>query len=438
MNRAVAGAGAETVRAPARIASDVAVPGDKSITHRALLLSALAHGRARITGAGMGEDCAGTLRCLRALGVEVEEVSASELVVHGIGDGALGEPGDILDCGNSGTTMRLMLGALAGRDLFAVLTGDASLRGRPMGRVTQPLRAMGAMVWGRRGGSLPPIAVRGARLAGIGHELGVASAQVKSALLLAGLTADGVTRIRQPARSRDHTEIMLRAQGLELVEQGLEISIRGGQRARAVDVEVPGDFSAAAFWIVAACVHPDAEIAIKNVGVNPTRATALEVLRRMGAEIEVRPRDASAEPSADIVARSSRLRGTTIAGAEVPLVQDEIPVLAVAAALAEGKTEIRDAAELRVKESDRISATCRELTRLGAKLEERPDGMIVHGGVGFKGAEVDSHGDHRLAMSLAVAGLVAKGETRIQGAGAAAVSDPGFWSQLRALAGDGA
>lgn len=268
---------------------------------------------------------------------------------------------------------------------------------------------------------------------GIDYEMPVASAQVKSALLLAGMLARGTTRLVQPAASRDHSEIMLRAQGVEVIQNGLALSVEGGSRPNAVDVRVPGDISAAAFWIVAACLHPDAELTIRNVGVNPTRAGVLTVLRRMGADLDIEPLHTGAEPSADIRARSSRLKGTSIGGDEIPLVLDELPVLALAATQARGTTEVRDAAELRVKESDRISTTRRELARLGARIEELPDGLVIEGGSPLRGADVDSHGDHRLAMCLGVAGLAASGETRIHGAEAAAVSDPGFWPQLAKL-----
>ncbi len=426
------------VRPSRGFTGEVSVPGDKSISHRAVMLGALAEGTTRIANFLAGHDCLSTVACFRALGVPValEEGAA---VVEG-GAGVLAEPADVLDCGNSGTTMRLLLGVLSGRPLFAVLTGDASLRRRPMGRVVAPLRAMGAFLDGRAGGELAPLAVRGGSLRGGRFRLPVASAQVKSALLLAGLAAEGVTEVEEPAPSRDHTERMLRHFGVVVEAAPGRAAVAGPARLVARDVEVPGDISAAVFFLVAGAVVPGSRVVVRGVGVNPTRAGALEVLAAMGARVRLLgERQVSGEPVADLEVESSALKGVAVGGALVPRLIDEVPALAVAAACAEGVTEIRDAAELRVKESDRIAALASQFGRLGVRVEELPDGLRIHGGGGrrLRGAEVESGGDHRLAMALAVAGLVAEGETVVRGASCADVSFPGFEGAL-ALFQDGA
>ncbi|MBI4506537.1 MAG: 3-phosphoshikimate 1-carboxyvinyltransferase [Chloroflexi bacterium] len=429
----------QSIRRPARVRGALAAPGDKSISHRAVLLNAFAQGRASITGFVRAADCLSSARCVRALGVAVEvpDDPAAPVVVEGHGPEGWREPEDVLDCGNSGTTMRFLCGLLAGRPFFSVLTGDASLRRRPMARVAVPLRQMGAMIHGRGGDRQAPLAIRGGALRGIGYDLPVASAQVKSALLLAGLQADGPTTVRSPAPSRDHTERMLRAMGATVAGDGTELTVQPlTVPLRAVDVHVPGDVSSAAFWLVLGALHPNAELTVCGVGVNPTRTGVLDVLRAMGADVSVaNEREVAGEPLADLTVRSARLRGTEIGGALIPRLIDEIPVLAVAAALAEGPTVIRDAAELRVKESDRIAALCHELARLGAAVAERPDGLVIGGVRRLHGAVCESHGDHRLAMALAVAGAVAEGETVVQGAEVAAVSYPGFWQDLERLCG---
>jgi len=413
------------------------VPGDKSISHRALMLNSIAEGEATISNLGPGADCVSTMRCLRALGAEVESQRGGAVRVRGRGLNGLREPEDVLDAGNSGTTVRLLTGLLAGQRFFSVLTGDSSLRSRPMKRVIDPLRTMGAQVWARREGSVLPIAVRGSRLVGIDYTLPVASAQLKSALLLAGLYANGTTVVREPQPCRDHTERMLRAQGADLEVEGGVITLRPGRALACLDVQVPGDISSAAFWLVAAAIHPDAEIVVRDVGVNPGRTGVIDALQRMGAEIDVVPvGERAGEPVADLVARSSRLRGITVAGDLVPRLIDEIPILAVAAALAEGETRFADAAELRVKETDRIRAIATELGRLGAEVRELPDGLVVAGGRRLRGAACRSYGDHRMAMALAVAGLVARGETAIEGAEAADVSYPTFWRDLGSISGE--
>ena len=419
-----------------RLRGEFHVPGDKSITHRALLLNAIARGRARVTGAGLGEDCLSTLRCLRRLGVEIRRVNDTEVIVQGRGREALVEPDGVLDCGNSGTTMRLLLGVLAGLPFSTALTGDQSLRRRPMARITGPLIQMGARIAGRDGGRQAPLAVDGRALHGITYQLPVASAQLKSALLLAGVAATGRTLLKQPAVSRDHTELMLAAQGVDLETDELLIAIDGGQDPAAVDVRVPGDISAAAFWLVAAAGHPDADLTIRGVGVNPTRSGILNVLRRMRADIEVHETDSGAEPIADVRLRSAGLRATRIGGHEIPALIDELPAIALAATQAEGTTEIRDAGELRVKESDRIAATATGLRALGADIHELDDGLIINGPTPLTGGAVNAGGDHRLAMTFGVASLITRRDTIIDGVGAVDVSYPGFWDQLHRLSSD--
>lgn len=430
----------QRVRSPSRLRGTVVVPGDKSVSHRAAILNALASGPARVENFLVGEDTGATLDCLRALGVgwSLEEAGGlgMTLHIHGPGRERLRESEDILDARNSGTTMRLLAGVLAAQPFFSVLTGDSSLRSRPMDRVVHPLRKMGGQVWGRGDGAYPPLAIRGGELQGIHYRMPVASAQVKSALLLAGLFAGGETVVEEPVPTRDHTERMLRAMGARLSrEEGLVRVEPLARELSPLDLRVPGDISAAAFWMVAAALHPDAELHLPGVGVNPTRSGIIDVLRDMGADLEVaEEREQGGEPVADITVRSSRLAPAEVSGDLVPRLIDEIPVLAVAAALTPGRTFIRDAAELRVKESDRIATTCRELGRLGARVEELPDGLAIDGVPSLSGARCQSHGDHRLAMALGVAGLLARGETVIAGAGAAEVSYPAFWSDLTLLA----
>ena len=425
-----------TVARASRLRGTIAIPGDKSITHRALLCNALADGDAAVDGFLDAADTRSTLEAVRALGVAVEERGGGRLLVRGRGRAGLREPEDMLDCGNSGTTMRLLGGLLAGFPFFSVLGGDASLRRRPMGRIAGPLRRLGARVAGRGGGALPPLAIEGGALSGGRVESPVASAQVKSALLLAGLAADGPLTVVQPARSRDHTERLLGAMGADVAADGAAVTLTppAGDLAPA-DVRVPGDASTAAAWIVAATLHPDADLLLTGVGLNPTRAGAIEVLRTMGADIEeIDPRDAGGEPVADLRVRSAALRGARVGGGVVPRAIDELPLLALAGAAAEGETVIADASELRVKESDRVATTAAALRALGAEVEEREDGLAVGGGARLRGAPVDAAGDHRLAMLGAVAGLVAEGETTVAGAGAVAISYPDFWADLRRVA----
>ncbi len=417
----------------------VRVPGDKSISHRALLFGAIAEGETRIEGLLPAEDPLSTAACLRAMGVEVSAIEADQpVLVQGVGLDGFQEPADILDCGNSGTTMRLMLGLLAGRrDRHFVLSGDGSLRRRPMRRVADPLAQMGATIAGRRGGELAPLAIQGRALQGATIRTPVASAQVKSALLLAALTAAGPTTVIEPALSRDHSERMLRAFGADLSVHGpggTEVTVRPGPQLRGQAVTVPGDISSAAFWLVAAAITPGAELTVRNVGLNPSRTGILEVLESMGARLEVLDRrHVAGEPVGDLRVCHGPLRAFSIGGDLIPRLVDEIPVLAVAACCAEGVSQIRGAEELRVKETDRLAVMARQLGAMGAQLQEHADGLTIAGGVSLHGATVNSETDHRVAMSLAVASLVARGDTWLLDPEAAAVSYPGFWADLARL-----
>ncbi len=427
-----------TVRGPERLAGSLAVPGDKSVSHRSLILNAIARGEATVTGLSDGADVRSTAACLRAMGVTIDPLDEpGSFRVAGPG-ASLAEPVDMLDAGNSGTSMRLLSGLLAGQDFLSVLTGDGSLRSRPMGRIVQPLQQMGASIMGRSGNTLAPLAIRGGNLRSIEYDMPVASAQVKSCLMLAALTAAGPTVLHQPALSRDHTERMMTAMGARVETDGLALTLHPTQ-LDAVDVAVPGDISSAAFWMVAGLIHPNARVTITGVGLNPSRAGIIDALQMMGAGDSLRlenERVEGGEPVADVVASSGSLKGIDLGGDIIPIMIDELPVLAVAACFAEGDTVIRDAAELRVKESDRIATTVSELTRLGGALEPREDGMVIRGVGNLSGAEVESHGDHRLAMSMAVAGLAASGSTVISGAEDASVSYPTFWEHLAAIGGE--
>lgn len=410
----------------------VAVPGDKSLSHRALMLNGFASGRARVRGLLDSEDVASTARCMTALGVTITE-DGDSVIVEGRG-GRLVEPADVLDCGNSGTTIRLLTGLLAGQDMLAVLTGDSSLRRRPMARVSRPLAEMGARIDGRDGGGLAPLVVRGGPLINRTFRPAHASAQVKTALLLAGLQGAGTQRIIEPGQSRDHTERMLSAMGATLHRDGLTVSLDGGQHLTACDVDVPGDISSAAFFLVAASILPGSELRLTGVGLNPTRSGILDVLWRMGADITVEgAREVCGEPIGDLIVRSAPLHGTTIGGAEIPRLIDELPILAVAAATASGQTTVTDAAELRVKESDRIATTVAMLASFGASISPRPDGFTVDGGAALRPGSVHPRGDHRIAMAGAVAGLLVGCE--LSDPDCMAVSFPGFLSTLSALQG---
>lgn len=377
-------------------------------------------------------DCVATWRALEGLGVRIER-DGPEVVVTGAGLRGLAAPDGPIDCANSGTTMRILAGVLAGQSFETTLVGDDSLSRRPMGRVVDPLRAMGADITPGDGGR-PPLAIAGRRLRGANHRLSVASAQVKSALLLAGLLADGTTSVMEPALSRDHTERMLRYFGAVVDSAGNTHSIAGDQPLTAHPVGVCGDLSSAAFFIVGALIVPGSELTLTGVGVNPTRVGILDVAREMGANIQLQAeREVSGEAVADVHVRTSGLIGADIGGDIIPRLIDELPIVAVAATQASGTTTIRDAAELRVKETDRIAATVKELAKMGARIEERPDGMVIEGSARLRGALCDSHGDHRIAMALAIAGLAAEGETTIRGAECIDVSFPGFAGLLEGL-----
>ena len=420
----------KTLSTAKHLNSEIHVPGDKSITHRALLLNSIADGRASIIGAGLGHDCFSTIRCLRELGVDIQISKDDEILVCGRGREALQMPAGALDCGNSGTTMRLLLGVLSGLPFPTKLTGDQSLCSRPMARLTTPLQSMGAHISGVDGTQYAPLTVEGRSLKGITYQMPVPSAQLKSSLLLAGIAANGSTIIRQPAISRNHTELMLASQGISIQNDGLELAIEGGQYASATDVNIPGDISAAAFWLVAGAIHPNANIVMRDIGINPTRIGILSVLHRMEADIEVEETKAGPEPRATLRLRSASLKATSIGGGEIPLLIDELPVIALAATQANGRTEIRDAGELRIKESDRISATALGLRALGADIHELDDGLLINGPTALTGTHVDACNDHRLAMTFGIASLIAHRNTTIYGCESVDISYPEFWEQL--------
>ena len=410
----------------APLRGEITVPGDKSISHRAVMLGALASGTTHITGFLMGEDCLSTIDCFRKMGVSID-VSDKEVVVEGVGLHGLTAPKSELYTGNSGTTTRLLSGILAGQSFTSTMNGDASIQKRPMGRVMKPLREMGASIEGRDD-NFCPLTMHPSELHGIEYRLPVASAQLKSAILLAGLYAEGQTTVIEPAPSRDHTERMFRALGVEIETNGNVITLEPPEA-------VPADISSAAFFLVAGAIVPGSELTIRNVGVNPTRTGILDVLRSMGADItESNFRD-DAEPVCDLTVRHSRLHGTEIGGAIIPRLIDELPVIAVAAAFAEGETVIRDAQELKVKESNRIASMVAELTKAGVDVEETDDGMIVRGGAKPHGAAFETYKDHRIAMSLAVLGLAAEGASRIDEPEVVAISYPDFFATLEKLGG---
>mgnify|MGYP005765208801 FL=1 len=412
----------------------ITVPGDKSISHRAVMFGALAQGTTHITGFLMGEDCLSTIDCFRRMGVSIE-VSDAEVVVHGVGLHGLTPPAQSLYTGNSGTTTRLLCGILAGQNFDVSLSGDASIQKRPMGRVIAPLRQMGAIIDGVNGNYCPLTIHAGTQLHGIEYTMPVASAQLKSAILLAGLYADGPTCVIEPAPSRDHTERMLRALGAQVESNGCTVRIHPLKDLQAKDIAVPADISSAAFFLVAGAIVPGSEITIQNVGINPTRTGILDVLRDMGADITMTNVRDDMEPVCDLTIRASKLHGTTIGGDLIPRLIDELPVLAVAAAFAEGETRICDAQELKVKESNRIAAMVTELTRAGADVEETEDGMIIRGGKPLHGAAFETYHDHRIAMSMAVCALGCTGESEIVNPDVVAISYPNFFDTLSALGG---
>jgi 3-phosphoshikimate 1-carboxyvinyltransferase len=402
------------------------IPGDKSISHRALMLGALAEGETTIQGLLLGEDPRSTAACFTAMGAQISELNSELVTVQGIGLGQLQEPEIVLDAGNSGTTMRLMLGILASHpDRFFTVTGDDSLRSRPMSRVVTPLTEMGAQIWGRRGNSLAPLAIRGQALQPIHYHSPIASAQVKSAILLAGLMTYGRTTVTEPALSRDHSERMLRAFGaqIDVDPETHSATVTGYPTLRGQPVIVPGDISSAAFWLVAGAIVPGSELCIENVGINPTRTGILVALELMGADITLEnQREVAGEPVADLRVKHGKLKACKIGGDLIPRT-----------IFAEGTTVITDAAELRVKECDRIQAMATELTKMGARVTELPDGLEITGGGSLVGAKVDSYTDHRIAMSLAIAAMMATGTTTIDRAEAASISYPTFFDSLRSI-----
>ncbi|HIZ44826.1 MAG TPA: 3-phosphoshikimate 1-carboxyvinyltransferase [Firmicutes bacterium] len=412
---------------------EITVPGDKSISHRSIMFGSLAKGTTRVTHFLEGADCLSTIDCFRSMGVSIEK-NEHEVLIHGKGLHGLKAPQTILDCGNSGTTMRLLSGILAAQPFSSELTGDASIRKRPMKRIMTPLSLMGADIESRDGTGCAPLKIRGKRLQGIRYDSPVASAQVKSAVLLAGLFADGVTSVTEPYVSRNHTELMLRGFGARIASEGTTASVFPAEELFAQEISVPGDISSAAYFLTAALLIPGSSLLLKNVGVNPTRDGILRVFRNMGADITLMDqRDCSGEPAADILVRAGSLHGTEIGGAVIPALIDELPVIAVAACFAEGTTVIRDAAELKVKESNRIAVMTEGLTAMGADVEETEDGMIIHGGRPLHHAVIDSRLDHRIAMSFSVAGLICGDMPEIRGRECVRISYPEFYADLDRL-----
>ena len=423
-----------TVSPASGLNGEITVPGDKSISHRSIMLGSLAAGVTVVHGFLHGEDNHSTLNAFRSMGVEIENLPGDILKIHGRGLDGLQEPSDVIDCGNSGTTIRLMTGLLAGQRFFSVLTGDRYLRKRPMRRVVEPVSRMGARIWGRQGGQLAPLAIQGGKLVGLDYDSPIASAQVKSALLLAGLYAESPTTVKEPHLSRDHSERMLSYFGarVESFDGGVRVFPRPALKGQ--EVHVPGDISSAAFFMVAALVTPGSDLLIRNVGINPTRSGIIDILQAMGGDLRIVDlREHSGEPVADIHVKSSSLQGIDIGGELVPRAIDEFPVVSVAACFAQGQTTIRDARELRVKETDRIAAMTSELAKLGASVEPREDGMIVTGGHPLQGGDVTSHGDHRIAMSMAIAALAATGAVTIDDVQCTATSFPNFWELLERI-----
>ncbi len=423
-----------TVEPAGGLKGELDLPGDKSISHRAVILGAVADGATTVRNFLNTGDCLSTIRCLTDLGVAVDGVGGQVVTIQGRGLASLSEPRDVLDAGNSATTARFLTGLLSGQNFFSCLSGDDSLKERPMGRVTEPLRAMGARITGRDDGRKLPLAIQGTGLKAIEYKTPVASAQIKSALLLAGLYADGVTTVTEPGLSRDHTERLMEVMGADIKTGANTVSVTGGKGLKGVTVDVPADMSSAAFLIVAALITRASSLRLRQVGMNTTRIGLLDALKNMGATITYEAMSMKQrEPRADIIVESSRLKGTRIGAELVPRLIDELPVLAVAATQAEGETVIKGAAELRVKETDRISAIVGNLKKMGADIKETKDGMIIKGPVGLKGAVVDSFGDHRIAMAMAVAGLVASGQTVIEDDSCVDISFPGFERVLNSV-----
>lgn len=424
--------GSATATRAKGLRGEIRAPGDKSISHRSVIIGAIADGTTEIYGFLAGEDNLSTINALRRMGVRITRTGESTVVVEGKGMRSLKEPEDVIDAGNSGTTTRLLMGLLSAQPFFSVLTGDASLRKRPMKRVVEPLLKMGASISGRKENSLLPIAISGRVLRGISYSTPVASAQLKSAILLAGIYADGETTVVEKERSRDHTERMLRLFGADVEVKGNTVTVRSTKELNGCKIVVPGDISSAAFLMVGALITPESELMIKEVGVNPARTGIIQILRKMGGSIEVlNEREVGGEPVADILVRSSRLKGVEIGGGELLPAIDEFPVLCVAASFADGATAISGASELRVKESDRIAVMASSLNALGVRNTEKEDGIIIEGrDVDIEGGVVESFGDHRIAMSMAIAALKSRSGIEIRGARSVDVSYPGFFNEL--------
>ncbi|MFN8495913.1 MAG: 3-phosphoshikimate 1-carboxyvinyltransferase [Caldilineaceae bacterium] len=426
-----------TITSGKSLTGQCSVPGDKSVSHRAVMFGSIAEGKSTIHNFLDGHDCRATIQVMRDLGVTIEELTPTELVVHGRGIAGLQEPNTVLDCANSGTTIRLLTGLLAGQKFTSFLNGTAQIRRRPMGRIIQPLRGMGADIMGRQNGNYAPLGIRPARLRGVEYDMPVASSQIKSCLLLAGLYAHDLTIVREPGPARDHTERMLQAMGAPIEVIGNAVySERPSTPLKALDMIVPGDFSSAAFLLVAGVIVPDSRLTIAGVGVNHTRTGIIDALLAMGAKIQFsNEREQAGEPVADVEVQYSELRGANFGGQQIVTMIDELMVLAVAATQAKGRTVIKDAGELRVKETDRIASTVTELRKMGARIEPTEDGFIIDGPTQLIGAPVESQGDHRLAMTLTIAGLAARGTTTVYGSEVTADSFPGFEVTLQALGG---
>ena len=420
------------IKKQTRLRGELTVPGDKSISHRAVMFGSLAQGTTRITHFLEGADCLSTISCFRKMGVDIER-NASEILVHGKGLHGLSAPSEILDVGNSGTTTRLISGILAGQSFTSELNGDASIQSRPMKRIMTPLQSMGADIVSIKRNGCAPLRITGKSLQAVHYQSPVASAQVKSCVLLAGMYADGITRVTEPVLSRNHTEIMLNYLGAKVTSQGTTASIEPEPLLKAREIQVPGDISSAAYFIAAGLLTPDSQILLRNVGINPTRDGILKVCRAMGADITLLNVNEEGEPVADLLIRSSQLHGTTVEGSIIPTLIDEIPMIAVMAAFAEGTTVIRDAAELKVKESDRIAVVTEGLRRMGADIQPTEDGMIIHGGKPLQGAKINSYLDHRIAMSFAVAGTICDGTMDIVKGDCVNISYPEFYKDLYSL-----
>lgn len=411
---------------------EVTIPGDKSVSHRSVMFGSIAKGDTEITNFLQGADCLSTISCFRSMGIEIEN-DGNHVLVHGKGLHGLTRPEHVLDCGNSGTTTRLISGILSAQDFDVTLTGDASIQKRPMKRIMDPLSLMGADIKSIHGNGCAPLAISGRPLHGIHYQSPVASAQVKSAILLAGLYADGETRVTEPYVSRNHSELMLSHFGADVHTEDTTAVIRPVKELYGQKIEVPGDISSAAFFLAAGLMIPNSEILIKNVGINPTRDGILRVCKDMGADITLLNEKTAGEPTADLLVRSSNLHGTVIGGAVIPTLIDELPMIAAMACFADGETIIKDASELKVKESNRIAVMVENLSAMGADVEETEDGMIIRGGKPLHGAVIDSHLDHRIAMTFAITGCMADGETEILGAECVNISYPGFYEDLKRL-----